>query len=102
MTRQSRAMPVGMLRSERPQLRQIIACERAALDADRFHWPQVLRDPAPRVQPQMSNLQATLFESSLKIGHSGKGYLRRRACFLSSGGAHHGFVGGRQVGGGKF
>jgi hypothetical protein len=51
-------MPVGVLRSERPQLRQIIACERAALEADRFHWPEVLRDPAPRVQLEMSHLQA--------------------------------------------
>jgi hypothetical protein len=50
-------MPVGVLRSERSQLRQIIACERAALEADRFHWPEVLRQPAPRVQPEMSKLQ---------------------------------------------
>ena len=51
-------MPVGVLRSERPQLRQIIACERAALEADRFHWTEVLRDSVPRVQPEMSNLQS--------------------------------------------
>jgi hypothetical protein len=51
-------MPVGVLRSERSQLRQIIACERAALEADRFHWPEVLREPSPRVQPEMSKLQA--------------------------------------------
>ena len=51
-------MPAGVLRSERPQLRQIIACERAALEADRFHWPEVLRDPPPGVQRQMSNLQS--------------------------------------------
>jgi len=50
-------MPVGVLRSERSQLRQIIACERAALEADRFHWPEVLRQPSPRVQPEMSKLQ---------------------------------------------
>lgn len=62
-------MPVGMLRSERPQLRQIIATERAALEADRFHWTEVLRNPALRVQPEMSNLQGQVSDLPLKIGH---------------------------------
>src|ERR1041385_300119 len=70
MTRQSRAMPVGVLRSERPQLRQIIACERAALEADRFHWPEVLCDPAPGVQPEMSNLQAQAFGLNFQVRSS--------------------------------
>jgi hypothetical protein len=64
-------MPVGVLRSERPQLRQIIACERAALEADRFHWPKVLRDPAPGVQPQMSNLHGPA-KAGLKPGQQTK------------------------------
>jgi hypothetical protein len=33
-------MPVGMLRDQGAHRRQIIARERAALEADRFHWPQ--------------------------------------------------------------
>ena len=47
MTRKRRAMPVGMLRDQGAQPRQIIARERAALEADRFHWPQDLRHPGP-------------------------------------------------------
>ncbi len=37
MARKRRAMPVGVLRDQGAQLRQIIARERAALKADRFH-----------------------------------------------------------------
>ena len=57
MTRKHRAMPVGMLRDQGAQSRQIIAREHAALEADRFHWPQLLRHPGPRVQQKMSKLQ---------------------------------------------
>src|ERR1035441_7395940 len=58
MTRKGRAMPVGVLRHQGAQLRQIIARERAALEADRFHCPQLLGHPGPRVQQKMSKLQA--------------------------------------------
>ena len=58
-------MPVGMLRDYRAQLRQIIARERAALEADRFHCPQVLCHPGPRVQQQMSKLQGRFAETSV-------------------------------------
>ena len=47
MTRQRRAMPFGMLRDQGAHRRQIIARERAALEADRFHWPQELSHPGP-------------------------------------------------------
>ncbi len=50
-------MPVGMLGDERPQLPQIIARDRAALDAERFHWTDVLHAKVRRVQHEMSKLQ---------------------------------------------
>ena len=50
-------MPVGVLRQQGAQLRQIIARERAALEADRFHCPQLLCHPGPRVRQKMSKLQ---------------------------------------------
>ena len=57
MTRKRRAMPVGVLRNQGAQLRQIIARERTALKADRFHCPQLLCHPGPRVRQKMSKLQ---------------------------------------------
>ncbi len=54
-------MPVGVLGDERPQLPQIIARERAALDPDRFHRPDVLHagqpSPALNVQTPGAGLQ---------------------------------------------
>src|SRR5208337_2955593 len=50
MMRKGRAMPAGVLRDQRAHRRQIIARERAALEADRFHCPQDLPRPVARVQ----------------------------------------------------
>ena len=50
-------MPIGMLGDQRPQLPQIIACQRAALDLDRFQQVDFLQADPFRVQQKMSKLQ---------------------------------------------
>src|ERR1039458_2377410 len=72
MTRKGRAMPVGVLRHQGAQLRQIIARERAAPEADRVHCPQLLGHPGPRVQQKMSKLQGQ-YEILAEIGQGALG-----------------------------
>jgi hypothetical protein len=64
-------MPLGVPRNQRPHQRQIIARERTALKADRFHCRQVLPDPKFRVQRKMSKLQC--LTSQFAMSNTGRG-----------------------------
>ena len=71
-------MPIGVLRDQRPHPRQIVARQRAPLEADRFHCRQVLRDPNFRVQRKMSKLQCSASRRTLAVGRRFIHSARRR------------------------